>query len=87
MGALYVADSFDDTIRKVALDSGAVTTVAGMPGMGGHQDGTGPAAQFDGPQGLAYDGAGALYVADHRNHAIRKVVVATGIVTTILLLP
>ena len=82
-GSLYVADSTNDTIRKVALATGAVTTLVGTPGMSGTTDGTGAAARFTRPQGVAYDGAGNLYVTDLSNNTLRKVVVATGAVTTL----
>jgi hypothetical protein len=44
----------------------------------GNTDGTGAAARFQAPWGMASDGAGNLFVADSQNHTIRKVVVATG---------
>ena len=50
--------------------------------MPGSADGTGSAARFDMPHALVFDGAGNLYVADTRNHTIRKMVIATGAVST-----
>ena len=82
-GNLYVADQYNHTIRKVVLASGAVSTLAGTPRMIGSTDGTGSAARFYEPQGVALDGAGNLYVADSRNRTIRKVVLASGAVTTL----
>ena len=81
-GLLYVADRGNHTIRKVVLSTGAVTTLAGTPGMPGSANGTGNAAQFAYPVGVALDGTGSLYVADTYNHAIRQVVLSTGVVTT-----
>jgi hypothetical protein len=81
-GDLLVADQGNDTVRKVVIATGAVTTLAGTPGVTGSTDGAGGAARFNGNQGLASDGAGNLFVADNLNHAIRKVVIATGEVTT-----
>jgi sugar lactone lactonase YvrE len=81
-GNVYVADTLNNTLRKVTA-SGVVSTLAGTPGSSGSSDGTGAAAQFQGPQGLTIDSAGNLYVADTNNHTIRKVVLATGEVTTI----
>ncbi|MHB8420608.1 MAG: hypothetical protein ACYDCL_21255, partial [Myxococcales bacterium] len=62
---------------------GVVTTLAGSPGVAGSADGTGAAASFNSPDGLAFDGAGNLYVADSKNATIRQVLVATGAVTTV----
>ncbi len=80
---LYVSDMRNDTIRKVVIATGAVTTLAGSPGNNGSNDGTGAAARFDHPHGLTCDGAGNLYVADLYNQTIRKVVIASGVVTTL----
>ena len=82
-GNLYVADSFNSTIRKVVVATGAVTTLAGTAGTIGSADGTGPAAQFYAPHGLTIDAGGNLYVTDSNRNTIRKVVVATGVVTTV----
>ncbi|MFO0577316.1 MAG: NHL repeat-containing protein [Polyangia bacterium] len=82
-GSLYVADTSNNTIRKVVVATGAVTTVAGSSGSAGSADGTGTAAKFKQPRGVAWDGAGALYIADTGNYTIRKLVVATGAVTTV----
>jgi hypothetical protein len=80
-GNVYLADSINSTIRKIA-PSGIVTTLAGAAGTYGSQDGTGTAAQFNSPAGLAVDGAGNVYVADTLNSTIRKVS-AAGVVTTL----
>jgi DNA-binding beta-propeller fold protein YncE len=71
-GNLYVADTGNNTIRKIT-PAGVVTTVAGSAGSTGSADGTGAAARFNGPEGIALDGAGNLYVADMLNNAIRKI--------------
>jgi sugar lactone lactonase YvrE len=84
-GVVYVADTVNATIRKVTA-GGAVTTFAGAAGSPGIADGTGSAARFYGPQGLALDSAGTLYVADTWNHTIRKVT-AAGVVSTLAGLP
>ena len=81
-GNLFVAD-MDNTIRKIVLSTADVTTLAGDATQSGSQDGNGAAAQFSRPAGIAWDGTGNLYVADSYNHAIRKIVAATGVVTTI----
>lgn len=79
---LYVADSTNQTIRKVVIATGVTTTLAGGVGISGSTDGTGTAARFYAPSDVTTDGAN-LYVADNGNHTIRKVVIATGVVTTL----
>lgn len=78
---LYVVDTYNHTIRKVVIATGAVTTLAGSAGASGATDGTGVAARFYNPQGITTDGTN-LYVVDTDNHTIRKLVIATGTVTT-----
>ena len=79
-GNLYVADTFNHTIRKIS-PLGVVTTFAGLEGVTGTSDGSGSAALFNKPTGLATDSAGNVYVADTANSSIRKITPA-GIVTT-----
>ena len=79
-GIVYVLDTQNSTIRKIALD-GTVSTIAGTPQATGAADGTGAAARFDGPRAISLGPDGDLYVADSNNHAIRRVTVA-GVVTT-----
>ena len=63
-GNVYVADAGNHTIRKVT-PAGVVTTLAGLAGSHGSADGTGSAARFYYPTGVAVDGAGNVYVADY----------------------
>jgi sugar lactone lactonase YvrE len=77
---LYVADAANDTIRKIT-PAAVVSTVAGSPRQSGSTDGAGSDARFTGPQDIAIDSAGNLFVADSGNHTIRKITPA-GVVTT-----
>lgn len=78
-GFLYVADTYNNKIRKISLN-GVVTTLAGSSQ--GFADGTGTNAKFNRPTGLTMDSNGNIYVTDLENQRIRKVT-STGIVTTI----
>lgn len=80
-GNLFVATSWDHTLRKVTPD-GYVTTLAGQPGVAGSADGDGASARFSGPMGVAVDRTGTVYVADTGNNAIRTVS-PSGQVTTL----
>jgi surface antigen/pimeloyl-ACP methyl ester carboxylesterase len=80
-GNVFVADTGNDTIRKVT-PAGVVTTLAGSAWNGGSADGTGSAARFYEPYGVAVDSAGNVFVADTGNQTIRQVTPA-GMVTTL----
>jgi DNA-binding beta-propeller fold protein YncE len=82
---LYVADSARHRVRRIDLSTGQVSAIAGTTGVAGFNGDDGPAlaAQLNDPRGLAYDDADhALYIADTGNHCVRKVDLATGIITT-----
>jgi sugar lactone lactonase YvrE len=79
-GNIYVADTGNNAIRRVAPD-GTVTTVAG-DGTAGFRDGHGKSARFNGPIGVAVDRAGRLIVADTYNDRIRGIA-PDGTVTTL----
>nr|WP_155465673.1 gluconolaconase [Duganella radicis] len=79
-GNVYVADTYNDRIRRIAPD-GTVTTIAGGK-RAGKADGAAAQALFDTPTGLAISASGDLYIADTANHAIRKLA-RDGTVSTI----
>ena len=81
-GNMYVTDWSNFTIRKVT-SAGVVTTLAGKAGVTGFADGTGTAATFAGPYGIAQLDANNLVVSDMDNGTIRTVHMITGVVTTI----
>jgi streptogramin lyase len=85
VGNVYVADTENDTIRKITA-GGTVTTLAGAPGQTGASNGPGGSARFNGPYAVAVDSAGNVYVADYFNAAIRKID-TSGNVTTIAGIP
>jgi sugar lactone lactonase YvrE len=80
VGNIYVTESVG-TIRKITAE-GVVSTLAGQYALGGSTDGTGSAARFSGPKGIAVDSTGNIYVADTSNHTIRKIT-PEGAVTTL----
>jgi sugar lactone lactonase YvrE len=80
LGNVYVADSYNNMIRKITPD-GVVSTLAGSTEAGA-RDGMGSEARFNRPEGIDVDNLGNVYVADYLNHMIRKVT-PEGMVTTI----
>jgi sugar lactone lactonase YvrE len=70
-GSLYVADSGNHTIRRIAPD-GSVTTVAGEAGVAGRNDGAARTAHLNTPSGIDIDSEGNLIIADTGNATIRK---------------
>src|SRR5665213_3067444 len=78
-GNVYVADSGNNLIRKIT-SGGVVTTLAGSLS-GGSTNGTGTAASFNQPFGVAVDTVGNIYVTDTLNNLIRKIT-SGGVVTT-----
>ena len=78
---LYVADESNHRIRNIVIDNGTVTTIAGQSD-NGSADGIGTAASFWNPYQITTDGTN-LYVVDGWNNTIRKIVISTGVVTTL----
>jgi sugar lactone lactonase YvrE len=73
-GNIYVADFGSSTIRKIAPGTAGytVSTIAGLAGITGTNDGVGDLARFNQPFGLTLDKIGNLYIADTSNLTIRK---------------
>ncbi len=88
-GNIYIADASNQRVRKVTASSGVITTVAGSGGTGGANcaysgdGGLATSARLCGPQGVAVDQVGDLYIADSGNNVIREVISSTGIISTL----
>lgn len=90
---IYVCDWNNNAIRKISAfttigNAQGVTTLCGAPettgiAQSGTTDGTGTSARFYHPSGICKDNSGNFYVTDEDNHMIRKIVIATGAVTTL----
>ena len=82
-GDLFIADSRNNVIREVVKATGDIITVAGN-GIAGYSGDGGPAtdAELDGPNTVAVDSAGDLFIADRTTTAVREVVKATGDIIT-----
>jgi len=83
-GNLYIADVRNQRVRRVDAGKGLISTVAGsgVAGFSGDQ-GAATAARLSQPVAVALDGAGNLFVADAGNHRVRRVVLATGVISTV----
>ncbi len=83
-GNLYIADTFDNRVRRVDGVSGIITTVAGT-GTGSYSgDGSAAtSATLYHPNQVATDAAGDLYIADYANHAVRFVSASSDLISTI----
>jgi kumamolisin len=81
-GNLYVADSNNQTIRKITMPGAVVTTLAGSPGVAGSADGlTGSAARFNYPGDVQPDAFGNLYVVDSSNNTLREILASGQVIT------
>lgn len=77
---LFIGDSY--TVRQIVISTVAVTTLAG--GSSGFVDGTGGSARFAYPRGLRVSPDSTIvYVCDTSNHAIRQIIISSGVVTTV----
>jgi sugar lactone lactonase YvrE len=83
-GNLYIADTYNNRIRKVSASTGIITTVAGSGDFGDGGDyGPATSAQLSFPNGVAVDASGNLFIADTENSEIRRVDATTGTITRI----
>jgi sugar lactone lactonase YvrE len=81
-GNLYVADGFENVIRRISV-TGVVTTLAGKAGQAGSADGFGAEARFSTPHSLVVDSKGNVMVADQGNAVLRRIT-PDGSVTTLV---
>ena len=84
---LVLTDTENSDVRQIDLSSGAVTTIAGAAGQEGTTDAVGTDARFDQPEGLAFDGAGTLYIADTGNDTVRSYALDGGATATVAGVP
>jgi sugar lactone lactonase YvrE len=90
-GNVYIADTYNNVVRKVDAANGVISTVAGNGygagayTTGGYTGDGGPAtsAELNQPRGMAFDSAGNLYIADANNYVIRMVAAASGTISTV----
>ena len=80
---LYISDYSNNRVRMLALGTGIITTYAGRGTAGYSGDnGVATSAQLNGPQGMAFDAQGNLYIADFTNNRIRMIVTGSNIIST-----
>ncbi len=84
-GNLYISDAGSNSVRKVTVATGVITTVAGGGPADPNFGDNGPAtsAILNRPSGVGVDSSGNVYIADAGNQRVRKVTVSTGIITSI----
>jgi hypothetical protein len=77
----YISENDNCRVRRMDLTTKVVTTLAG--GAQGYRNGIGTAAQFNFPTGLVFHASGVIYLVDNGNGVVRKIVVATAVVSTV----
>jgi DNA-binding beta-propeller fold protein YncE len=79
-GSVYVADTGNHTIRRIAVD-GTVTTVAGQAGVPGNNDGLATEAHLTNPSGIDINELGEVFIADTGNFVVRKLTIDGRLIT------
>lgn len=79
---LYVLDTGNNRVRAIDLTTGIIATIAGT-GDAGFSDGPALSATFNAPRDLEVDANGDIYIADTENHAVRRLDLTTGTVSTV----
>ncbi len=83
LGNVYVSDINNNRVRKITISTGIITTIAGSGSTSYSGDnGAAISAALNNPIGLALDSSNNVYISDSKNNRVRKVTVATGIITT-----
>ena len=83
-GNIYIADFYNQRVRKITASTGVISTVAGNGTQAyGGDNSLATLANLTRPSGVAVDGLGNIYIADSKNHRIRKVTATTGIISTV----
>lgn len=83
-GNVYIAESANHRIRRIAYGSNVINTIAGTgTATYGGDGGAATAADLNTPTGVAVDAAGNIYICDQNNHRVRRINVSTGIITTV----
>lgn len=83
-GNLYIADWFNNRVRKADNSTGIISTIAGTGTAGYNGDGiAATAAQINGPCGIIFDNAGNIYIAEYGGARVRKINIGTGNISTI----